>query len=125
MGPAQGYYFNYYWNQYNLAPFLKEGENEITVDVYYHGLISRSYTSGDRRLGLIAEIEQDGKIILHTDDNWQCTFSKAYLGKTVLGYNTSFAENYDSRQTINEWRPAISIAVDYSFSDEPACPLQL
>lgn len=124
MGPAQGYYFNYYWNQYNLTPFLKEGKNEITVDVYYHGLISRSYTSGDRRLGLIAEIENDGKIILHTDDKWQCAFSKAYLGKTVLGYNTSFAENYDSRQNISEWRFAVSIAADYSFSDQPACPLQ-
>ena len=39
-GPAQGYYFNYYWNEYDITDCLFEGTNEIFADVYYNGLIS-------------------------------------------------------------------------------------
>ena len=39
MGPAQGYFFDYYWNEYDLTDFLNTKENELFFDVYYHGLI--------------------------------------------------------------------------------------
>ena len=32
-GPAQGYYFCYYWNEMDITDYLNEGENEIFVDV--------------------------------------------------------------------------------------------
>ncbi len=43
MDPAQGYFFDYHFNEYDLSAYLAEGENEITVDVYYQGLINHAY----------------------------------------------------------------------------------
>lgn len=39
-GPAQGYYTCYYWNEFDVTSFIKDGENEIRADVYYQGLIN-------------------------------------------------------------------------------------
>lgn len=44
-GPAQRYYFCYYWNEYNIGEFLQNGEKEIVIDLYYHGLACRAYNS--------------------------------------------------------------------------------
>ncbi len=33
MGPAQGYFFDYHFNEYDISEYFTAGENEITVDV--------------------------------------------------------------------------------------------
>lgn len=117
-GPAQGYYFCYYWNEYNIGGLLKNGENEIVVDLYYHGLACRAYNSGDNRIGLIAEIYQGGECILFTDCDWEYADYRAYGKSRVTGADTYFPENYDSRAPA-EWRRCYSINTDYTFSPKP------
>ena len=44
-GPAAGYTFAYYYNEFKLSPIVHEGENEIFLDVYYHCLLYTSCTA--------------------------------------------------------------------------------
>ncbi|CAG7614778.1 family 78 glycoside hydrolase catalytic domain [Paenibacillus allorhizosphaerae] len=103
-GPAQANYFHYYYNQFDLASYLVEGSNVIAVHVYYHGLISRSYNSGDNRQGLIAELTVNGKVAERTDRTWKYRLSEEYRSGGTTGYNTQFLENIDQRLKINGWR---------------------
>lgn len=119
-GPAQGYYFNYYWNEFDITDYLHKGENQIEADVYYQGLISRAYNSGDRRIGMIACIYSDSHCIAVTDESWQYAFSKAYTISHIFGYETQFAENFDSRKKELSWKNCCVRNTDYVFSCEPA-----
>lgn len=126
MGPAQGYPFDYYWNEYDLTPFLRIGENELFADVYYHGRISRSFASGDRRVGLLAELfDPAGNTLEYTGTHWQCGRIPAYGAAATLGYDTAFTENYDSRAELPDYRPAAEIQSDRVLHLTPTGTLSL
>ncbi len=122
-GPAQGYHFNYYFNEYDISEFLLKGENEIFVHCYYQGLINRYYVSGDGRLGMIAEAYSDESIIATTDDSWLCGVSDAYFITHTNGYNTDFAENFDNRKCEISWENAVEREIDYIFDGKPVTPV--
>ena len=124
-GPAVGYYFNYYWNEYDVSKYLKEGENEIIADVYYHGYISRSFSGGDNRMGLVCEINNGEENVLKTDSSWEYAYCNSYFDPKTIGYDTMINESYDSRIKLSNWRNAFEKKVDYVFSDEPAKALQI
>ena len=124
-GPSQGYYFCYYWNEVDISQYLVQGENEIYVDVYYQGLINRAYNSGDRRMGMIAEIYRDDEYIIGTDDSWVYEKSSAYEITHIIGLNTMFAENVDSRWIPQSWQPCVEKEVDYTFHKSPVKILQV
>ena len=84
-GPAQGYPFCYYWNEYDITEYVTEGKNDIFVNVYYQGLINRAYNSGDRRMGMIAEIFDNHSCILSTDSEWEYALSNAYKMTHTIG----------------------------------------
>ena len=67
-GPAQGYYWNYRYNEVDITDYLTEGENELSCEVYYQGLINRAYNSGDRRLGLIFALFSKGEYLCGSDE---------------------------------------------------------
>lgn len=126
MGPAQGYYFDYYWNEFDLTDYLLPGKNEIFADVYYHGLISRSYTSGDKRLGFLAEVtDESGEIIVFTDKNWETGKIESYLDKKVIGYDTAFCENYDARLENIKFGKASEIKTNHILHSEPTETLEI
>lgn len=124
-GPAQGYPFCYYWNEYDITGDITAGENELFADVYYQGLINRAYNSGDRRMGMIAEVYDREKCILSTDSGWEYALSDAYKITHTIGYDTAFAENFDSRVHVSRWNQCCTKKPDYVFSPQPAVPLQV
>ena len=124
-GPAQGYFFHYYWNETDVTAYMKDGENEIFVDVYYQGLINRAYNSADRRMGMIAELFQGESCLASTDASWEYVMSEAYTITHTMGYDTMFAENYDSGWKPQTWAPVYEKQVDYTFSPEPVKLLQV
>ena len=124
-GVAQGYHFCYYWNEIDITDFLVSGENEIFVDVYYQGLVNRVYNSADKRMGLIAEVLENDTPILATDSSWQYTLSGAYTITHTIGYDTAFAENFDSRWKPTDWQNAHEKQVDYTFSEKSVKTLQV
>lgn len=124
-GPAPGYTFAYYFNEYDITEFLKVGDNIICADVYYQGLVNRVWNSGDYRQGMIADITVDQRLVCCTDESFECTTDRSYTGNRVTGYSTQFLEDRDSRIRPKNWSKACVKAVDYRFEPQPAVPLQV
>ncbi|MCD8395768.1 MAG: family 78 glycoside hydrolase catalytic domain [Lachnospiraceae bacterium] len=82
----------------------------VALHLYYHGRISRSWTSGDGRFGLWLSVCQKGKSpddepekeVARCDETWRYRICTAYSGETV-GYDTQFLENFDSRLWPEGW----------------------
>ncbi len=96
-GPAPSYPCAYYFNELDVTPYLKNGENTVAVHTYYQGLINRVWVSGDLRQMLWAELICDGETSLVTDSSWLCTYHTGYSEYGKLGYDTVFTECFDSR----------------------------
>ncbi|WP_020620354.1 family 78 glycoside hydrolase catalytic domain [Paenibacillus daejeonensis] len=103
-GPAQGYPDRYYYQNIDVGSYLQPGPNVIAVHLYYHGKISRSYTSGDFRHGLWASLEADGETLLVSDTSWRIKKAQEYVAKTTLGYDTQYHEHIDNRLKDEDWR---------------------
>lgn len=100
-GPAPGYPFHYYYNKVDITEYVHEGENTIAVHTYYQGLINRVWVSGDDRHGLILDIEQDGEVILSSDESFLYSYHSGFEAMGKCGYETQFLERYTS-STIHE-----------------------
>ncbi len=124
-GPAQGYYFCYYWNEYDVSDYLVQGENVITVHTYYQGLINRAYNSGDNRLGMIAAVFDGEDYVFGTDKSWENTVLSCYEITHTIGYDTIFAENVDLRKWSEPAGQSVEKEVDYTFAREPVKALQV
>jgi len=103
-GPAPAYHFHYNYNRFDIMNYLVEGDNVITVHVYYQGLVNRVWNSGDLRQGLIAEVFLNGELSLFTDETWRYTLAEEFCGTKTVGYDTQFLEDIDSRVKLNNWR---------------------
>ena len=93
-GPAPGYPFHYYYNRVDITEYVTAGENLIAVHTYYQGLINRVWVSGDDRHGLILDVEQDGEVILASDETFLCARHSGFETLGTTGYATQFLERY-------------------------------
>lgn len=114
-GPANAYTHCYNYNQLDITPFLKKGDNIFAVHVYYQGEINRAYNSGDNRQGLIADIYIDGKYHCGTDETWAYHIAEEYSGTVICHHNTQFLENIDFRKKETGWK-------ELDYSDENYMP---
>jgi hypothetical protein len=128
-GPASSYPWHYYYNEWDISPFLQDGENVIGVHVYYQGLVTRVWNSLDHRMGMVAEADislDDGRLIqVLSDASWRsATIGKEttvtledYLRRRspvdyyrpghsggMIGSLTQFQENVDERAIEYGWR---------------------
>lgn len=126
-GPAQGYYFDYNYVEADITAQLHSGENIITAEVYYQGLINRAFDSGDLRCGFICDIVCGDKTIVSTDESWQCRLDKSYTGTRTTGYETQYLEDRDLRIEPTEWERARvrEVGADYTFANKPFPALEL
>lgn len=58
-GPAKGNLYRYYYDTVDIAPFLKQGENLIAVQVLYQD-VDAAVSSGEERAGIYAVINPGG-----------------------------------------------------------------
>ena len=106
-GPAQAYHFRCPCLSYDLAPYLKPGENVIAVHVYYIGTLSHAYQSGDLRQGLWAEVcNAEGKTVLESDGSWKGFHAQAWELTETIGYDTQFRESIDAKLLPVGWENA-------------------
>lgn len=96
-GPPPSYPNAYWYMQKDISEYLHNGENVIAVHTYYQGLINRVWVSGDLRESFWCELTADGKTVVASDESWKCAEHTAYSGCGVFGYDTAYAERYDSR----------------------------
>ena len=130
-GPASAYPEAYYYNQVEITPYLSEGDNVLSLHLYYQGLINRVWNSGDGRFGVAAAVEdQTGN---SQELSWKYKRSNAFKGETT-GYDTQFLENFDSRLWDEDWNqpdyddslwePMVpALWADYKLSCQPVKPL--
>ncbi|MBR4889567.1 MAG: family 78 glycoside hydrolase catalytic domain, partial [Clostridia bacterium] len=115
-GPAAGYHFAYYYNEFDLSPFAKAGENEIFLDVYYQGVINRVWNSGDLRQGLVADLFCGEEYLCSADESWLYTHDTRYTSRETFGYETQFVEDFDERMQLPAWQPLqVKENTDYTF----------
>lgn len=136
-GPSQSYPFNYSYNLIDVSGLLKSGKNVIVVHIYYHGLISRSFVSGDNRMGLYLELYNSNGIIISSDESFKTKRVAAYIQEAhIIGYSTQFAENIDSELLETDcfyssyddldWENAEPIENDdHIFKEEPDVPVAI
>ena len=133
-GPPPSYPQNYYYMEIDVAPYLKDGENVFAVHTYYQGLINRVWVSGDLRSMLWCELSLDGITVLATDESWLTATHTGYSSCGVFGYETAFAERYDSgapeigfeKANFDDslWQPAcVYKHADYTLQKSPMQPL--
>lgn len=96
-GPAPSYHFQYNYNVIDVSEFLNDGDNVIAVHTLYQGMINRVWVSGDGRHGLILDLDIDGDITVCSDESFLTAKHSAYSEIGVVGYDTQFLEQYDSR----------------------------
>ena len=102
-GPAPSYETRYYYNHYDVTPYLKEGENVIGVHIYYQGNINRVWNSGDLRQGMQAICYTHEEILAKTDDTWIYKRAEEYVGNRETGYHTQYLEDIDMRNYTVGW----------------------
>lgn len=97
-GPAPSYPHAYFYNVIDVTDYLVGGMNVIAVHTYYQGLSNRVWVSGDLRQMLWCALVIDGENVLCSDAGWRCTYHSGYsaYGNGKIGYDTAFAECYDS-----------------------------
>ena len=95
-GPAAGFHFNYYFNEFDITPYLTDGENIIAIHAYYQGLINRVWVSGDDRAGVIFDVLSNGEVIAKSDETVLCRIHDGFSEMTTVGYDTQFMECFDS-----------------------------
>lgn len=88
--------------RYDTYPL--EGDRTVTIalHLYYQGLVNRVWNSGDGRFGVWVSICQKGQEIAACGEDWLCRRVDAYSG-AVVGYDTQFLENFDSRRWPEGW----------------------
>jgi hypothetical protein len=128
-GPAPGFIWQYYVNEWDIFPFLCEGENVLAVHLYYQGMLTRVWNSADHRMGMAAALEltsADSRTsALVSDANWRYRIigkpttvtvedhfrrrsPEAYYLPThsggMIGSLTAFQENWDACELPSGWR---------------------
>ena len=135
-GPPPSYPDRYYFMEIDVTPFLKEGVNTFAVHTYYQGLINRVWVSGDLRSMFWCELYLDGKVALVSDESWLTATHTGYSSCGIIGYETAFAERYDSSAKEvgfekelfddSQWKPAsIYKQTDYILQKSPIQPLSV
>ena len=98
-GPAPAVPGAYHWVEFPIS-----GGRRVTValHLYYQGLVNRVWNSGDGRFALFAAFYRDGVRTAGCDRSWRYQICRAYSG-AVVGYDTQFLENFDSRLWPEGW----------------------
>lgn len=114
------------YDEIDISEYLQDGENKIFILVWHFGEDSQRYINA--QAGVIFEIEQDGKIILTSDEKVLCRQNSAYLSgycKKItgqLGYSFLYNAN---KENIGKLVPATLVEKNCIFYKRPTEKLQL
>ena len=87
-----------YYDEIDIAEYLKAGENNITILVCYNGRSSNSAVDAGQG-GLLFEMEAGGTKVL-SDDTWKVQRLRAYKNQSLLRDEWP---NYEQSAMLGEW----------------------
>lgn len=99
--------YDTYYDEVQIAPYLKKGKNVIAVLVWYFGKNGFSHASTGRA-GLLFDCQAPGISIL-SDGSWQCSVYSAYQNTEAPFPNYRLPESnirFDGRMEIMQWNKA-------------------
>lgn len=107
-----------YYEELDLAPFLKKGENTIAILVWYWGRSRKCHLdSGQGGLVLQADL---GETRLKTDRSWKMKVHSAYDPKSGGGGNLrqvpQFNVKFDANRALGDWTDEAWYTDDYDDS---------
>ena len=95
-----------YFDQIDIAPYIKTGENLISALVWYWGN-EASYSSSDAGQGGFLFEAENGKLSILSDNSWNVTKHPAFkedTGKMQPNYRLPESNiYYDAREDMGEW----------------------
>ena len=102
-GPARSIKEVGYVERYNITPFLKKGNNEITVAVWNYGYSTYQSINDDGKL--IFEIRQQEKVIAASGADTKCMEDEGFISNAPKrNVNLGFADYYDGRKFEQKWQ---------------------
>jgi len=94
-----------YYDEVDIAPYLKSGKNTVALLVWYFGKDGFSHKSSGRA-GLIFDCQSPGFELL-SDNSWKCSLLKSYLTASEPLPNFRLPESsilYDARKDLGSWQ---------------------
>ena len=82
-GPARGDFSHWRYDRYDLAPFLRAGENFVAATVWQFGIYAPLAQISDR-LAFLMEGETEAESIINSDTQWQVEEEKGHGVKAAL-----------------------------------------
>jgi len=114
-----------YYDEVEIAPYLKEGKNIIAVLTWHFGLNGFSHVNSGMA-GLVFEAEGDGVSIL-SDSSWRAKWYEAFgeTGEPRPNYRISECNiRFDAREEILGWRDSDEVEFGgVLVMDVDKCPL--
>ncbi len=109
----------------DISKFVKKGENEINVLVWYFGEDSQTYVLGNA--GLIFEIEQNGNVIISSDKNINSRIREDFKNgyKKVITSQLGFSFLYDFNVNLVDFTKSNEIKNDVKLFYREIKPLTL
>ena len=92
-----------YYDEVDITPYLTEGENTISILVWYFGRTGFSHV--DSTHGALLFETKIGNEYIVSDDTWKCIQNPAFLKDDVVN-NSRLSESgiyYDARLEIKDW----------------------
>ena len=111
-----------YYDELDIAPFLKKGVNKIAVLVWHFGLDGFSHKDSGK-MGLFFEVKQPD-LHIYTDQSWISVVHPAYSRAMNPPPNYRLSESnikFDQNKDIPNWQTANNINKTYNF--RPSTPL--
>lgn len=111
-GPAPGYSdIEYHYNTIDVTAHIRPGDSVcIAGHAYYQGLKNYRWVSGDGRRGFILQLSavfEDGTVqTWGTDTTWRALVVPGYRSRHILGMQTGFNEDVDTRHIPRGWQDA-------------------
>ena len=114
------------YDEIEIAEYLQEGENEIYILVWHFGEDTQRYINA--QAGVIFELEQDGKIILASNEKVLCRKNQAYKNgycKKITG-QLGYSFLYDARkENWGGFTLSTVVEKDCAFYQRPTRKLEL
>ncbi|BEI86635.1 hypothetical protein CcaverHIS002_0609220 [Cutaneotrichosporon cavernicola] len=120
----QAYKYRLAYQVFDVAPFLKEGENELSAWVgegWWSGRLG--FHGGTRdiwgsRPSLIAQLEGDGHVLAQTEEGWE------WAEGHILGSELYDGEAIDTNVSVGEWKAAEVLARPQNLVAPQAPPVR-
>lgn len=91
-----------YYDEVDLTPYLKEGDNSIVALVWYFGNEGHSHV-GSGKGGFLFESQMGNQLVL-SDSSWKVSRHKGYQPSGGIGgYAQEYHINYDARQGFDDF----------------------